>query len=886
MRPNPVVTERAVAYAKQFADREILRRIQNGQLDSSKIDLIKSEYQAVYQSEYYKFFAVQYQNLNMSMDQQSKIVYIATDNLHCKRYYRNHSVVKFTRLNCFLRVNNKKSVTISRLNFALDDETDFIETMESFLPTWPGPLDRTDDDLKRKLTNYVDTLWQHDSQRKIRYIVKTYDDQRKTILKLLIELLHRNGTIDPPCVTRLLVHSDETEIQKGDSSRHNLDNLQKYLLLGKRGEAIRYARNKRLWDHAQCLAFLDKYQPNTNYKYHTDNSKLKDDSIVQLNEEYITSLDPGHLKTVYMGLLGRIYASYPDPENIFKPPSIGDDEHKFAMLSANDCEMIYDQSNEVFNLIMAVKRIFDPNSNSRNHLISLGINTTDNVFDDTEDSSINRSHVSFGQIDNETSKTLTISNMDLTLLNEIWEYCLNIARGTNNPINYEYIIDLVPYKLVLASKLLDYGLHKMFGGYLQSIKSALDKARGNPNRDQSYDWHTIEESVDMLDQIWQLFLTPSSELHNYVPPKPPAPLSVNNDDYDPISQHYSPSIAGYNSTQRYDTAQYDSLPYQHQQTNDLVTTNQFNHANQYDPYETQSNLYDPNAFSPSTYDQPGTSEVDSRKTSIDTTAYPPPPNNMDKKLTTTSHSNFKSMHSSSPVNKRESLQSNFNPITDSFNALSPINDNDDLPSRPDVYEPLAASTSATSDPPIYQQQHQLQNAWVPPTNNHQMPPAHLQSQPQSQSRQSNPPSSTSNNNANSNPGAFGQTKSTLTSQAADDNDSSRANNNNNNINDNNDNNPTGNQNSATLTSQRSGIFSGILDSAKGMLKSNSKQMILPDDSKQQIVWDEASNSWINTNPNESQDGLGGPPEPPKRPPARPSEPSSAYGKPRYARPTR
>ena len=421
-------TVMAVTAAEDIAKRHVAQLIKRGLLDVKDKAKISDEYKSTFSREYYKFCAQYYATYSQQFaDQQSRIVYLPADTLHSKRYYQKHTVANFTRLNCFVHVH-KDCITVVRINYPIDEDVS-LETKEAFLSAWPGPLDMHDDQLKRRVTDYIDTLWQHDSQRRIKYLLGTYDEQRKTILKLLTELLHRNGTIDAPTVTRLLLKPDQTEIHKDEGKP--LETLQKYLLLGKRGEAIRFAKSSRLWDHAQCIAFLDKYQPQNNKKYISDGPRLKDDSIVQLNEEFINSIRQGIIQTVYRCLLGRIYESDTETVNIFKPPNIKDDSYKFAMLSANDCEIEFDQSNEIFKLIMATKRVLhDPFGT---HIISLGLSNIDTI--DPSDDISYRSHISFKQTDTYASRTLTISNIDLLILNEVWEYCLNLAKGTNNPAN-------------------------------------------------------------------------------------------------------------------------------------------------------------------------------------------------------------------------------------------------------------------------------------------------------------------------------------------------------------------------------------------------------------------------------------------------------------------
>lgn len=503
-------THMAATVAKDMALRRVAYLIKQGLLNKNDKEKIDLEYRSTYMAEYYKYHAQYYAN---NCQQQPSVVYLHSDTLHSKRYYRKHTVANFSRLNHFVRVC-KDRITVGRFQYPTDQ--DFSpETKEAFLPSWPGPLDRKDIHLKYKVTEYMDTLWQHDSQRRIRYLMGTCDEQRKTILTLLTELLHRSGTIDAPTTTRILLRPQETEIPKDQISKKPLESLQKYLLLGKRSEAFRFAKSNKLWDHAQCIAFLDKYQPQNNIGYNSDGQRLKDDSIVQLNEDFIASLKPDILQTVYRCLLGRVYESDPKSVNILKPPDVGNSSYDFAMLSANDCAMEYDQSNEIFKLITASKKVLQDSSSAYKHLISLGFSSIQESGEPSEDLSF-RSHVSFNKIDSHALNTLTITNIDLLILNEVWEYCLNLARGTNNPANYDYIVDLLPSKLVFASKLFDFGLIKGFSNYLNSISNAFYKIKAQQRltNDGFYNWDAIERAINILRDIYGIFhISPEAPSH-------------------------------------------------------------------------------------------------------------------------------------------------------------------------------------------------------------------------------------------------------------------------------------------------------------------------------------------------------------------------------------
>lgn len=499
IRPDSKLVDTAVVVAKHIAKREVALLIREGKLNPNDSARLAERYKSIYYEEYHKYYSL---HTIPNLNQSTRIVY--KDNLACKRYWHKHTVVNFSKLNCFIKCHGS-TVTVGRYNFPIDEDC-CPETSEAFLSIWPGPLDKKQHDIKSRLADYIEFLSQNDVRRRIRYCVSSYDEQRKTILKLLSELLKGDGTVGALSITSLLLSPNQTNIKDEDEL---LLRLQKNLLIGKRKEAIKLAKSRGSWAHAQCLAFLHKYQPQSNKKFHSDEPRLKDDTIVQLNEDFINSLEKQEpsLYLVYKALLARICQTDPESVNILKKPNVGDEFYDFAILSANDCDMDFDQSNEIFRLITAIKKVMsDPTYEIQMcHLISLGLSAITDVPDPSDELSY-RSHLSFKQSENSTQKTLTITNIDLLILNEVWEYCLNLSRKTTD--EYKYFIDLLPYKLVFTSRLLDYGLHVKFYDYLTSINRIIYEAKVNPSlkRDEYFDWITIERSVELLNENWNRYL--------------------------------------------------------------------------------------------------------------------------------------------------------------------------------------------------------------------------------------------------------------------------------------------------------------------------------------------------------------------------------------------
>lgn len=496
---DSLAAKKAAFFAKETANREVAEKLQDGKIPQNK-NAITIEYKAIYRREYYKQYAFFQSLLQEYPFNAPRVVYITKE--ANKKYDCFHPVVRFTKLNNLIISNQQKFVTVNKLNLSIDSDN-FQEINELFLQSWPGPLDRSDEKLTRSVESYMDNLLQHDSQRKLHYVNK--DDQRKLILKLLIQLLQRNGFIDGPGVTRLLLPASNTEIMKEE--KKPIETLKKYLILGKRSEAVKFAKLKEMWDHAHCLAFLDKYQPqnNINYIQVVNTHHLLDDSLVQLNLEYISTIKDEVIQIVYRSLLNRILFSDPESAKQIKHTDVNNDSYKFAILCANDCEMEYDQTNELFKLIKEIKfaRIYP--SAPHNHQINLGllIESTDSK----NESISQRSSVSFKKIEPDCFKKLLSSNLDMLIINEVWEYCLNLCCGTYKVDDYNYIFELIPSKLILASRLLDFGMYDKFSYYLTSLKLAYDKAKRKfpYEPDQSFDWKEIERNIDYLFGIWETF---------------------------------------------------------------------------------------------------------------------------------------------------------------------------------------------------------------------------------------------------------------------------------------------------------------------------------------------------------------------------------------------
>lgn len=816
----------AVSFAKDIASREIRLRMQSGAFkDNPDPETIKKVYNQIYREEYYRYYSRLVQT-----EQQNRNVTYYLEHPATRRYTKRHTAVNFTKLNCFIHVH-RGCITVGKINYPVDED-DSIETEEAFLSSWPGPLDQPIEDVRRRVTDYLDTLLQHASQKRLHYTNPTSDEHRKTILNLLAELLHRNGTIDAPGITKLLLQPEQTEIQKDESNKKPLETLQKYLLLGKRSEAIKYAKSKRYWDHAQCLAFLDKYQPPYTKNYFRETMRLRDDPVVLLNDEYINCLDQSSIiHVVYRSLLNRILQSDPGSLSLVKRPNVDNNNYEFAILSANDCDMDFDQSNQVFRLVTAVKNINSNPSIAKNHLILLGFTSLEsNEYCD--DVSF-RSLVTYEppKIETHLMRTLTISNIDMIILNEIWEYCQNLAWNTCSPESYQYMVNLIPYKLIFASRLLDYGELNMFTQYVNSIRYALDKA-GDMDRDPFYDWETIDEAVNHLYGICENFrqnpaMSPflSRFSPDLTPPNVPTLADV---CPPPTGYDGAPQIGNLYSVSRNDTSAMDFTDTSRGNYSYAASemSNQFNYAqlNRNIPQQPMQNLplnqqpiteeitdFNPEP-EPSYYDEQGKlqddlrndySEETSRRTSIDTPAQPLRQQNYPYPVEP--DHNAKTMTSSSPVQKTFEPRPSQPPMSDSFSVMSPINE-----TQPPGYIKSSASYNSS-----------LVNETKPQGLGH--------------SSSSNINSSSSNN-ISSNQRTSGARN--LTSDGPK---------------------STNNQ---PATEHRSGLLTNVLGSVGALLpRSNSKQMILPDDSKKNIEYDEERGAWIDKSNPDAESAITNEPPP-------------------------
>lgn len=771
--------------AKNKAIEETRALIARGILNRNDQERVKETYK-----QYFYFYQGFYNNQQQS---SCSFVYIPIENP--KKFPGPHTFAKFSKTNYFIHVHKTSNcMTVGRYSYPLDEE-ETLETKEALLLEWPGPLDRQDNTLKKKITSYIHTIGLRERERRIRYINLLCDAQRKRILEILNQLLSGNGVIDAKGITTLLLRQEQVEVNERCK---DYDKLLRYLLIGQRKEASKYAKSIKLWNHATCLCLLDEFQPP---------NSCDRINIVQHLEDLINSVEEETLSTVYRALFSRIHNRESRSANFVKRPNVGDDEYKFAILCANDCEMEFDQIREDFKLIIAAKKaISDPNL-AYSHMISLGHRHI--VRDD--DFPSDQSNLSFKQDETHASRTSIISNIDMLIQNEIWEYCLNLARGTCDSENYNYIINLVPYKLIFASKLLDYGLHEMFCHYLESIKRALYKAKMHNyiGADPFYDWEVIERSVEYISEISKSCIDPKVSPQETLSPEsiPYHPLSPNLNS--PPSQPLNPSFDNEAKADYPDAPQdFPSLPYQDDGTyissqNALLppraqppsrTSNNippppitFNptptieEVNDFDPVLAQTAIPDRFQHKPPLQHQQLSyndySNESSRRPSMDM----PVPSRLSNFHTSTSMPERiqKEMTSSSPLNHhKESVQVNPN-IADSFNAFSPINQYDDLP-RPS-----------------------------PENIGNQIPQAYATSA--NDTVQDGGNRSAINNNANKNM----EHKSQSGGGVGD--------------------------------PQQAGFLANLVGSAKALLpKNTSKQMILPDDRSATIVFDKEKNRWVDT----------------------------------------
>lgn len=523
-------TDLAATVARDIANREVALGLRAGTIDPGDQALVNSVYSRIYQQEYYKYYNLIHLPVESIIDNPSPN----------KKFHLKHTVVRFSKTNQIILVN-RNTITVGKFDYPIDDRDLSPESAEAYLSLWPGPLDQFDAQLKDKISNYISTLCQQDSQRRIKYF-NNVDGQRKVILNILTELLNRNGRIDGPGFTKILLDSHQYQFRSDDEP---LDIIEKVLLLGKRVEAAREAQSSNLWAHAMFLSYIDDPQPTKNVSF----SPTRDGFFARVLEEFTKTIDNKTLKIVYRSLLNRIIQT----ESV--KPRVDNDEHMFAILNANDCEMDFDQSNETFKLIIASR-----GNASRNHIIKLGFPNLDSY--DPRDDISNRSHTSFLQGDTYTSRTLTITNIDMLILNEIWEYCINLALGTCN--SSTYIINLIPYKLVFAARLLDYGSHEMFASYLNSLRNAIDQMVCYPNefKDPFYDWEAIKGCVNYLEKVWELYKGGPDHSQSFMPQMESVPESKTT-----IPQ-LATTTMDFNPQPVLDTPQpdYQSLPYSYDYT--------------------------------------------------------------------------------------------------------------------------------------------------------------------------------------------------------------------------------------------------------------------------------------------------------------------------------
>lgn len=489
---------KATHSAKDEATRRATALLQNGHLSR---EAFNAEWTKIYEIEYYKFMAKY--SLDLSLNPE-------TSDDSPEKFPTNHTLVKFTKRNFFIQVDTQKNcITVSPMSILSDFLVSLdLEMCDMFLNVWPGPL--RSHSPTGGIIDYITTLQQNEFQRKKKLLP---DDQRTTIWNLLMKLLLQHGNVSGPDMAEMLLDPGDTKINENDET---INKFIKQLLLGKRKSAIEYAASHKLWPHAQCLSFLDKYQPVNCLPLETKEARLLEDPIVSLNSRFIADLEchlvhvrpdqtrvqidlrPVHC--LYRTLLNQILKQW-DRNSLNQIPVVSaKDSYLFAILISNECDIIdidYDTSSELFKLIVAIR------NKDRNHIINFGQLSEDSRSDDLS----HRSLLSFVQTETIGSRVQTISNPELLILNEVWEFARNLS---NTQSNYEYLINLVPYKIIFASKLLDYGMTQKCYGYIEVIKEALkqiedEKIYGHGKNmqieDVFYNWQAIRSCVDYLSEV-------------------------------------------------------------------------------------------------------------------------------------------------------------------------------------------------------------------------------------------------------------------------------------------------------------------------------------------------------------------------------------------------
>lgn len=340
-------------------------------------------------------------------------------NLIPLKFEKTHSSLRFGNSNQLITVTGK-SIYIQNIKPIL------IESAENTLiNTWPGPLIK-DQSNKNDVIEYVkgqEKIIISNNLPEYHYL----NLEKSQIWQLLSMMIKQNGDLSSSELAEFLISKNESEFYTDDGGTE-LGKFRRFLLLGQKKNALDYARKNGLWGHSFALAYLIS-NPQFN--------EIMINSVNDFTDSTLSKDDP--IFTLYRRLLQNLQKENPELLNsicTMLPPS---NLQQFTILLANGCEISPNLpgsafTSEVLKLIVALR-------DGKSTFIDL--NSLENFF-----------------LRNLIKEDKENYSEELLFMNEIYEFC----QKPNLPL-----IEIIPFKVLFAAKLYDYGLINQAKKYCELI---------------------------------------------------------------------------------------------------------------------------------------------------------------------------------------------------------------------------------------------------------------------------------------------------------------------------------------------------------------------------------------------------------------------------------
>lgn len=376
------------------------------------------------------------------------------------RFPHRHTRVAFGSLNQLI-VTNQLTVTIQQLDPSLIDIGEDVQ-----VSTYPGPLLKGE----TKREDVVEYIRVRESAlRHVRSDDPLKNDEKFQIWSLLSMLIRQNGVVSGADISEQLLLNNESEFISSDDDS-DLGKLRRYLILGQRKTALEFATKSGLWGHAFSLTH---FSTGTSQHQSDSNNQQMSQMVTKFMNVTLNRDDP--IFVLFRCLSQKHNQSIPKGPVVKNQKVIPAENLKqFAILLANDCDVVPLISNsgrpsELMKFIVAIK------NNTSQSLVNVCALDPD------------------AELDERGAPLLKFSE-ELVFLNEIWEFTRN---------HREFIESLVPFKLMLAARLFDYGLLDQTSRYCYAIRQShlyySHYFPGKSVRDSSLDWKSILNMVTDIE---------------------------------------------------------------------------------------------------------------------------------------------------------------------------------------------------------------------------------------------------------------------------------------------------------------------------------------------------------------------------------------------------